>query len=980
MSLQIAIINAIGGDNGGTYGRRCVKALPATNVGNTYFTANWEAYAKAYYYLIDVSTSPTFSSFVYENLIVTGTSHEFIGLADNVTYYYRVAAVVDIQFENFYDQFNESTGYIEVNTSSDPRSDLFAEFSLLNYPAVYQEDKVYTQFPIGGGGNLDFVRSTAKTFYAADGFVTDAPWNNGGRTNEFNNTSVWVTNTNITKTQPGIANPLDGQLNAWQVSATSNGNFSFFGSPGASFYYGYAQTESLFVKAGSCYVLGLRDGSVTGQEVVFNIANGTVISSNVGDRWTIEDYGDGWYRISKTVISGSGAAGVRLEFAGKESGGAAVAGQYCYIYGYQWEQSNRNAAPWSPRPYFQLTDRLNVPAMDHYYGNEQGITIEPTRTNLIKYSENMTVTGGVNWSPNSSGTMVKAGVRCPDGSNNAFRMTTSGSGFSGWYQSISNSIQCQSVYAKYENARYLTVIDVSGGFPGVSFDLLNGVVSGIRAGHFAYMENVGNGWFRCVWGNPTTIYALIQFWLSNSSLSGITPAGGTVLLWGPQAETMVPKSSNTRATSYIRTWTTTVTRGADQLTKSGISSLIGATAGTGYIEYIHNPYNEGVIFGWRSANTPYWAHSSGVFNNGTGSLWWQTYSGGTYQGNLAIDMSPYAVGSRIKIALVYTTTTQKLFINGVLKGSHTIGAMSLNMDAIRVLSYEDSTSEVEPYNNTTKLFAVGIAKRAFTDAEAIAITSAYINPSFDPDYQAILNYAVTNNFALPSYKQQVLQNQLVLDLKAAGVWTELDTLAVFANDGGDQFARIDWKRLSLYSLVNNPSFSQNIGFTGNDSNAYIDTNWNPATSGVKYTQNNASIVVYAPFVQVSPSNFKTIANMWDSVNNRFSFIGADITATNQIKMATNQVNSGVFGVTLIANTPWKNSSRVNNTLYAYQDLNVSTGTVASTPNPNVTLQLFRWTDGTNYSGSSASFIAAGASMNSLNAAFRTAWLNYYNAL
>jgi hypothetical protein len=86
-------------------------------------------------------------------------------------------------------------------------------------------------------------------------------------------------------------------------------------------------------------------------------------------------------------------------------------------------------------------------------------------------------------------------------------------------------------------------------------------------------------------------------------------------------------------------------------------------------------------------------------------------------------MSPYAVGSRIKIALVYTTTTQKLFINGVLKGSHTIGAMSLDMDAIRVLSYEGSTSEVEPYNNTTKLFAVGIAKRAFTDAEAIAITS-----------------------------------------------------------------------------------------------------------------------------------------------------------------------------------------------------------------------------------------------------------------
>ncbi len=699
-----------------------VTLLPATNVGATFFTANWGPLPKAYYYLIDLSTSPTFATFVYENLEVTGDSYQFINLTNGVTYYYRVSAVIDTQFLNFHDQFNNSTGYIEVNTSSDNRSDLFADFSLLNYPAVYQENKVFTQFPIGGGGDLEFLRSTAKTAYDKDGFVVDAPWNNAAWSNDFNDVSVWTVNNNITKTPNVIANPLDGQVNAWKVEATANGVFSFFGSPGGSFYYGYAQTESLFVKAGSCYVLGLRDGSVTGQEVKFNIATGAVISSNVGNRWTIEEYGGGWYRVSKTVISGSGASGVRIEFTGDESGSAAVAGQFCYIYGYQWEQTNKTAAPWSPRPYFQLTNRLNVPAMDHYYGNEQGITIEPTRTNLVRYSENMTITGGI-WSPNASGTLVQAGVRCPDGSNNSFRMTTSGSNFSGWYQSISNSIQCQSVYAKYENTRYLTVVDVLGNFPGASFDLIDGVVSGTRAGHFAYMENVGNGWFRCVWWNPTIDYFLVQFWLSNSSLSNITPAGGTVLLWGPQAETMVPRSSNTRATSYIRTWATTVTRGADQLTKSGISSLIGATAGTAFIEYIHNPYNEGTVFGWRSANTPYWAHSSGVFNNGGGFLWWQTYSGGTYQGNLAIDMSPYAFGSRIKIALVYTTTTQKLFINGVLKGSHTIGAMSLNMDAIRVLSYEGSTSEVEPYNNTSKLFAVGIAKRAFTDAEAIAITS-----------------------------------------------------------------------------------------------------------------------------------------------------------------------------------------------------------------------------------------------------------------
>ena len=41
--------------------------------------------------------------------------------------------------------------------------------------------------------------------------------------------------------------------------------------------------------------------------------------------------------------------------------------------------------------------------------------------------------------------------------------------------------------------------------------------------------------------------------------------------------------------------------------------------------------------------------------------------------------------------------------------------------------------------------------------------------SFDPDYQAVLDYATTQGYTLPSASQQTAQNQLVLDLKAAGV-------------------------------------------------------------------------------------------------------------------------------------------------------------------------------------------------------------------
>ena len=56
---------------------------------------------------------------------------------------------------------------------------------------------------------------------------------------------------------------------------------------------------------------------------------------------------------------------------------------------------------------------------------------------------------------------------------------------------------------------------------------------------------------------------------------------------------------------------------------------------------------------------------------------------------------------------------------------------------------------------------------------------------FDTDYQAVLNRATTLGYTLPSAPQQILQNQLVLDLKAGGIWDKLDTFALFATNGSN---------------------------------------------------------------------------------------------------------------------------------------------------------------------------------------------------
>ncbi len=115
-------------------------------------------------------------------------------------------------------------------------------------------------------------------------------------------------------------------------------------------------------------------------------------------------------------------------------------------------------------------------------------------------------------------------------------------------------------------------------------------------------------------------------------------------------------------------------------------------------------------------------------------------------------------------------------------------------------------------------------------------------PVFTTEYQAILNYATTNSYPLPSSSQKVLQNQMIVDLKAAGIWDKLDLFYVFANDGSQSFATLNWKNpSSTYQIgfVNGPLYYTNLGLQGDNTDAYLTTGWRP-TFGVNYQQNNAS--------------------------------------------------------------------------------------------------------------------------------------------
>jgi hypothetical protein len=104
------------------------------------------------------------------------------------------------------------------------------------------------------------------------------------------------------------------------------------------------------------------------------------------------------------------------------------------------------------------------------------------------------------------------------------------------------------------------------------------------------------------------------------------------------------------------------------------------------------------------------------------------------------------------------------------------------------------------------------------------------------EYQDVLDYADSQGYQRPSYAQQALQDALVGDLKDAGVWSKLDLFYVFPTDGDSDFASINWKDPNDYEIteVNSPTFTTNVGFTGNGTSALLYTNFNPLTDRVNY--------------------------------------------------------------------------------------------------------------------------------------------------
>ena len=98
---------------------------------------------------------------------------------------------------------------------------------------------------------------------------------------------------------------------------------------------------------------------------------------------------------------------------------------------------------------------------------------------------------------------------------------------------------------------------------------------------------------------------------------------------------------------------------------------------------------------------------------------------------------------------------------------------------------------------------------------------------FDPAYQAVLNYANSEEDTLPASNIQIAQNTFVETINSFfNKFTELHLWAGEVGLGG--FKSIDFVRLNKADYYNSPSLLAN-GIKGNGTSSYVDLNFNCLT-------------------------------------------------------------------------------------------------------------------------------------------------------
>ena len=463
-------------------------------------------------------------------------------------------------------------------------SSFYEDASLVMIPSGYKTSKVYSAKPTDGAGDLVFTRTAdTATRVGPDGLIEKVRTNVLTYSNDTSNPAWSRVGATPTSGQSGY----DGSSDAWLFSAS-----------GAGAHYALQSetdtgilTFSIYAKQGTSKGIRIAINGGGDHWANFNLDLGTQIGTAASVLDTeIVSVGSGWYRISVTANKTTSGGWVVVYILDNSFATSfTAAGETIFIQDAQLEAGD------IATDYIATTTAAvsvgpvaNVPRLDYLGSSCPRLLLEPQRSSLVTFSEQP---NNAIWTKRNT-TISANSATSPDGYTNADKIqedTTNDR--HDIYQDFNVTSGTAYTISAFVKAAERTFCFLTFGSSNVSpdnafFNLSTGAVVSSPAAVTSTITSYGNGWYR-ITSTATAVASGLAYVVNGPTLnaSGISyqgVSGSGILVYGYGAE------AGAYATSYVPTLGAAVTRGADAASKTGISSLIGQTEGTLFLDFEYN--------------------------------------------------------------------------------------------------------------------------------------------------------------------------------------------------------------------------------------------------------------------------------------------------------------------------------------------------------------------------------------------------------
>ena len=566
---------------------------------------------------------------------------------------------------------------------------LLDDASLIVTPNAYNEGVLYDVIPNTPLGDMDVVRATTATRVNSAGLIEVVPRNLFTNSQQID-TADWVRQ-GVSATANQAISP-NGTLTAELLDDGTAASTQHWIFQNPSLLNGTTYTISFYAKYISRKFMAVNIfNGLASQYVYYNIQDGLVSGSTGDVTASITSVGNGWFRIvyTRPMATSGSAPNFRIAFADDTSNITYTgSNKQAYVWGFQLE----NFA--TATEYFPTTTRLNIPRIDYTNGSCPSLLVEPQRTNISAYLESGTA--GF-----SAATVVSApsilGL-------NSFKVTTNTLLFSdNPYINTNSQFQANTAYTLSLYTDFskctgtsltLSFLGLFTGFSSASM-IINKTTKVITTSVSGTNWTINTTSATQINGN---IYKLIFTATPNATA---TAASRTYIntndlfsleVSGVQVEV------GTYPTSFIsKPSGASVTRNADVISKTGISSLIGQTEGTIFVEAnLSVNVNERRLVTVSNGNE---IQRIFIWTIGT-SLWASFNSGSISLGNFPIGTAKIAVGYTISGS--DTTYSIKVNNNSLVTGTtanapNSLNTINLGSTAVGALQLNDRINSVQLY-------------------------------------------------------------------------------------------------------------------------------------------------------------------------------------------------------------------------------------------------------------------------------------------